>query len=83
MWANQGLKQLRLFELGALGSRDWENLARELAMAFSTPGGKRFRERNHCYDDLYAETDKYENKNDAISEWALGNSPNNGPQSAG
>ncbi len=70
-WANQGLKQLRLFELGALGSRDWENLARELAQGFSTPGAKRFREGNHCFEDLYAEMDKHES-GDPISDWALG-----------
>ena len=70
-WANQGLKQLRLFEIGALGSRDWENLARELALGFSSPGGKRFREGIHVFEDLYAEMDKYES-GDAISDWALG-----------
>ena len=70
-WANQGLKQLRLFELGALGSRDWENLARELAQGFSGPGGKRFREGNHFFEDLYAEMDKYES-GAKISDFALG-----------
>ncbi len=42
-YANQGLKQLRLHEGGALGTRDWEILARELAQVFASPGGKRFR----------------------------------------
>ncbi len=70
-YMNQGLKQLRLFEQGALSSRDWENAARELASGLSNPGGKRFREGNHFFEDLYAEMDKYES-DVAISEWALG-----------
>ena len=69
-YMNQGLKQLRLFEKGALSSRDWENAARELAYGFSSPGGKRFREGNHFFEDLYAEMDKYESG--AVSDWALG-----------
>lgn len=70
-YANQGLKMLRLFENRALSARDWENIAREWAQAFSSPGGKRFREGNHFFEDLYDEMDKYES--DApISDWALG-----------
>jgi len=70
-WANQGHKQLRLFEQGAFSARDWEIAARELAQTFSSPGGKRFREGNHFFEDLYAEMDKYES-DVAISDWALG-----------
>ncbi len=64
------LKQLRLFERGALDARDWERLAHEAAQALSSTGGKMFRERNHVFDDLYVEIDKYERIQ--ISEWAIG-----------
>ncbi len=69
-YANQWLKQLRLFELGALDARDWERLAQEAAQALSSPGGKMFRERNHVFDDLYVEIDKYERIQ--ISDFAIG-----------
>lgn len=55
-YANQWLKQLRLFELGALGLRDWERLAQEAAQVLSSPGGKMFRERNHV--QLLPEADR-------------------------
>ncbi len=69
-WANQWLKQLRLFEEGALGLRDWKRLAQEAAQALSSPGGTMFRERNHVFDDLYVEIDKYERIQ--ISDFAVG-----------
>ena len=69
-WANQWLKQLRLFEGGALGARDWERLAQEAAQVLSSTGGKMFRERNHVFDDLYVAIDKYERIQ--ISEFAIG-----------
>ncbi len=69
-WAHQWLKQLRLFEGGALGVRDWEKLAQEAAQALSSRGGKMFRERNHVFEDLYVEIDKYERIQ--ISDFAIG-----------
>ena len=69
-WANQWLKQLRLFEGGAIGVRDWEKLAQEAAQALSSRGGKMFRARNHVFDDLYVEIDKYERIQ--ISDSAIG-----------
>ena len=59
-WANQWLKQLRLYEQGTLAERDWEKLAQEAAQALATPGGKMFRDGNHVFEDLYVEIDKYE-----------------------
>ncbi len=69
-WANQWWKQLRLYEQGALDERDWEKLAQEAAQFFATPGGKMFRERNHVFDDVYVEIDKYERIQ--ISDFAIG-----------
>ena len=69
-WANQWWKQLRLYEQGALAERDWEKLAQEAAQALSSRGGKMFRERNHVFEDLYVEIDKYERIQ--ISDFAIG-----------
>ncbi len=71
-YANQGWKQLRLYERGTLGAADWEKLARELSQAYSTPGGKRFRAGNRVFEDLYAELDKY--RGDDISDFDLSHS---------
>ena len=69
-WANQWLKMLRLYERGALSPPEWERLAQEAAQTFALPGGMVFRARNHVFDDLYAEIDKYERRE--ISDWQLG-----------
>ncbi len=69
-YANQWLKQLRLYEQGALSARDWERLAQEAAQVLATPGGKLFRAGNHVFDDVYAEIDRYESIE--ISDFALG-----------
>ena len=68
-WANQWWKQLRCYEQGALSARDWEKLAREAAQTFSSPGGKRFRDGNRVFEDVYAEIDKYQGSE--ISDFAL------------
>ncbi len=69
-YANQWLKQLRLYEQGALSARDWERLAQEAAQALATPGGKVFRAGNHVFEDVYTEIDKYDSRE--ISDFALG-----------
>ena len=69
-YASQWLKQLRLYEHGALSAREWERFAQEAAQIFASPGGKLFRAGNHVFDDVYAAIDKYERRE--ISDFALG-----------
>lgn len=58
-WANQWLKAYRLYQRGAITQEEWGPIAEDAGTAFSTPGGRLFREENGVFEELWKEIDRH------------------------
>ena len=68
-FANHIYKLFRLYQAGAFPEAEWRRAAIEGMQIFSTPGGRKFRESNHYYHELWVELGKFEGE--AQSDFSL------------
>lgn len=72
-FANHFYKLFRLYQAGAFPRAEWRLSAIEGAQVFSTPGGRKFRESNHYYREMWNEFAKFESE--ALSDFSLDQAP--------